>query len=490
MARCWLLLVLLCFAQALPATWSIILINILTGEIAVGSATCLANFDLRRGTPVILVGVGAATAQSYVDSSGKNRQLILAEFIKRTDPKQILTLLAKQDNIHQWRQYGIVDTKGRALTFTGNRAFSWAGGVTGKVGNIVYAIQGNILTGSAVVTDAEKAVKNTNGDLAQKLMAAMQAARAKGGDGRCSFYSKSAHVGYMMIARQGDKDGTQCNASVGCATGTYYMNLNVIGSTTAKDPVLTLQTLYNNWRKLWAGRPDHNLSTVVLPSKSLPADGITQSTAKLVLRDIGGKQLTQGGAKVTVTLDKTATAQLTLGQITDHKDGTYSFPVKAGTTVGVAQLRITVDDGKGAVLLSPRTTIPVTGNKLWASVAQLRVTTGGNVDFVLNQGKANAQKNYLLLASASGTTPGITWAPNLVFPLNPDAVFTAVVVGALNNSLPGFLGTLDAAGRKTVRLTMPPGAYLLPINTTLNFAYGVLNPVGSFSNAVPVGLVK
>ncbi|MHC4512263.1 MAG: DUF1028 domain-containing protein [Planctomycetota bacterium] len=484
------LLVLLCLTQALPATWSIILINIVTGEIAVGSATCLANFDLRRGTPVILVGWGAATAQSYVDSSGRNRQLILAEFTKGTAPSQILALLAKQDSIHQWRQYGIVDAKGRTLTFTGSNANAWAGGVTGKVGNIVYAIQGNLLTGAAVVTDAEKAVKNTNGDLAAKLMAGMLAARAKGGDARCSRYNKSAHVGYMIIARQGDKDGTQCNASVGCATGTYYMNLNVIAGTTAQDPVLTLQTLYNNWRKQWLGRPDHHLSTVVLPTKSLPSDGITTTTARLVLRDQAGTQLTQGGAKVTITHEKASTAQLTIGQVTDHKDGSYSFSLKGGTSVGVAWLRITVDDGKGAILLSPRTTISVTGDKLWASLAQLPVTTGGNIDFVLNQGKANGQQPYLLLASNSGTTPGIQWAPNLVFPLNPDGVFHAVAIGALNSSLPGFLGTLDAAGRKTVRLPMPPGAYLLPIHTDLHFAYGLLSPVGNFSNAVPVRLVR
>lgn len=490
MARCLLLAVLLlCFAHPLSATWSIILINILTGEIAVGSATCLANFDLRRGTPVILVGKGAATAQSYVDSSGQNRQLILAEFMKNTDPAQILVLLSKQDSFHQGRQYGIVDTQGRTLTFTGTSANAWAGGVTGKIGNIVYAIQGNLLTGQPVVTEAEKAVRDTNGDLAQKLMAGMQAARAKGGDARCTVYNKTGHVGYMIIARQGDKDGTQCNATVGCATGTYYMNLNVIGGTTSQDPVLTLQTQYDSWRKALAGRPDHNLSTIVLPTQSLPADGLTMMTATLTLRDVDGNQLKQGGAKVTVTPEQ-ASAQLIVGQVTDHKDGTYSFSLKSGTTVGAAHLRITVDDGKGAVLLSPRTTVPVTSDKLWASVSQLRVTTGGNIDFVLNQGKANGQVPYLLLASNSGTSPGIKWPPNLVFPLNPDVVFHAVWAAALNNTLPGFLGSLDSNGRQTARLTMPPGAYLLPINTTLHFAHGLLTPVGNFSNAVAVSLVR
>jgi len=63
-------------ASPAEATWSIILIDLRTGEVALGSATCLTNFDLQAGTPVLLTGIGGATAQSFVDSTGQNRTFI------------------------------------------------------------------------------------------------------------------------------------------------------------------------------------------------------------------------------------------------------------------------------------------------------------------------------------------------------------------------------------------------------------------------------
>src|SRR5690606_38794760 len=108
-------------------------------------------------------------------------------------------------------------------------AGAWAGGLTGQFNythaghesTIVYAIQGNILTGAPVVQQALQAVQNTSGDLTARMMAGMQAARAMGGDGRCSCpgnptgcgapppsSSKSAHIAYMLTARAGDREGS------------------------------------------------------------------------------------------------------------------------------------------------------------------------------------------------------------------------------------------------------------------------------------------
>lgn len=219
-------------ASPAQATWSIILINTRTGEIAVGSATCLTGFDLQANTPVLIAGVGAATAQSFVDQGGFNRVFIRDRLLMGLSPADILSVLPAFDPGHQSRQYGICDTReaGRAATFSGTGAGQWAGGVTGRgiaIGHagadIVYAIQGNVLTGAPVVSMAEAAVLNTPGDLAAKLMASMEAARAMGGDGRCSCssgnptacgsppasFTKSAHIAYMLIARAGDRDG--CN---------------------------------------------------------------------------------------------------------------------------------------------------------------------------------------------------------------------------------------------------------------------------------------
>ena len=215
-------LALLTIAGTANATWSILLVDTRTGEIALGSATCLTSFDLRANTPVIITGVGAATAQSFVDSSGRNRVRVRDGLARGLSPAAILADLATFDGGHQTRQYGIIDTTGRAGTFSGTGAGAWAGGVTGEIDGIVYAVQGNLLTGPAVVDDAVAAIIATPGDLAEKLMAGMEAAQARGGDARCSCtplpipcgtppvgFLKSADIGYMMIARAGDTDG--CN---------------------------------------------------------------------------------------------------------------------------------------------------------------------------------------------------------------------------------------------------------------------------------------
>lgn len=216
-------------AQA-SATWSIVLINTRTGEVALGSATCLTNFDLQAGTPVLLPGIGGATAQSSVDSNGFNRVFIRDRMLEGFTPAEILTLLEDFDGAHQTRQYGMGDVTGETATFTGSRAGQWAGGVTGRVGEIVYAVQGNVLAGAPVVDETEQVIVTALSgglDIPAAMMLAMQEARLWGGDGRCSCGNdadgcgsppdgwdwetgKSAHIAYMLTARAGD--GFGCNS--------------------------------------------------------------------------------------------------------------------------------------------------------------------------------------------------------------------------------------------------------------------------------------
>ncbi|MCC5822809.1 MAG: DUF1028 domain-containing protein [Phycisphaerales bacterium] len=215
--------VLAAAAGQASATWSILIVDTRTGEIALGSATCLTNLDLRDLTPVLITGKGAVTAQSAGDSSGQNRARIRDGLIQGVPLGDILADLALNDTNHQSRQYGMVDTTGGTLTFTGANASAWAGGQTGQHGDLVWAVQGNILTGPNVVQGAVDAIIQTEGDLAAKLMAAMIASRVEGGDGRCSCAPsnatgcgspppgdfKSAHIGYMLVARIGDRDASR-----------------------------------------------------------------------------------------------------------------------------------------------------------------------------------------------------------------------------------------------------------------------------------------
>jgi hypothetical protein len=206
-----------------------IIIDTRTGEVAVGSCTCLTGIDLQALTPVLITGVGAAAAQSATDSTQQNRTFIRDALANGVPPQDVLAGLSLFDASHQSRQYGIADTAGRTATFTGSEDGAWAGGQTGsfaytyagQTGTIVYAVQGNVLTGEPVVQQAVAALQSTDGDLPARFMAAMQAARAMGGDGRCSCpggitscgspppsFTKSAHIGYMLVARAGDKNGT------------------------------------------------------------------------------------------------------------------------------------------------------------------------------------------------------------------------------------------------------------------------------------------
>jgi uncharacterized Ntn-hydrolase superfamily protein len=226
--RMFLAGVALSLAGSASATWSILLVDLSTGEIALGSATCLTGFDLQANTPVLIPGVGAATAQSFVDSNGFNRSLIRDRLLQGTEPEAILAELAVFDTGHQTRQYGIIDTSGNASTFTGTGAGQWAGGLTGVLpgagatgGDVYYAIQGNVLTGGVVVDGALEAIGLEPGDLPAKLLAGMKAARDLGGDGRCScspnaptacgptppVFTKSSDIAYMLVARAGDREG-------------------------------------------------------------------------------------------------------------------------------------------------------------------------------------------------------------------------------------------------------------------------------------------
>lgn len=368
--RRWLgFLTLAALSPAALATWSIIIIDTRTREIAIGSATCLTNFNLLRGLPVVLVDVGAAAAQSSVDGSGVNRRRIWDGLLAGKHPEEILAILLETDASHQSRQYGIVDVKGNAVTASGSLNGAYANGLTGRVGTLVYAIQGNVITGQPVLDQAELAILNTPGGLPEKLMASMQAARSMGGDGRCSCrfndpvgcgsppptFTKSAHIGFMVVTRRGDVDGT-CSQD-GCANGTYYMRFNIrTQDQAAPDPVLQLQQLFDNWRASLIAEPDAVESLATISPPALPADG--SSSAELIVETL---DWTQQPASATTSLivdhDDGSAGSCHVGPVTDLGNGRFSVTLTAGTTFGTDRFRITATGSLGPRILIPSPTL-------------------------------------------------------------------------------------------------------------------------------------
>lgn len=349
------------------ATWSILIVNGRTKEIAVGSATCLTNFDLQQNLPVVLVDVGAACAQSLVDVGANNRMVIWNELLAGTDPDEIIAILAEINNQHQSRQYGIVDTQWQATTFTGTSAGQWRGGVVGFEGDIYYAIQGNVLTGEPVVEQAELAVLNTPGDLPTKLMAAMEAARAMGGDGRCSCsaidptscgappveFEKSAHIGFMIVARSGDTDGV-CTSSQGCANGDYFLELNVPFQTSLDpDPVFQLQDMLDVFRAEHVGRPDAVHSEVVVSPQAVPGIGTHQSSMIIQVVDWQDAPVTDPSLAVTIQHAAGSAGLATIGEVAAIAPGIFGCILSTSGGVGRDRFRVTVNDGIRPVVLIP-----------------------------------------------------------------------------------------------------------------------------------------
>lgn len=491
-------LALVLLAPTASATWSIILIDVRTGEMAVASATCLENFDLAVWVPVVVVGKGAGCAQSFVEPSASNRIYMRDQLRLGTTPAQILSGLAGRDPNHQTRQYGIVDVAGRAVGFTGTVAGAYASHRTGQVGDIAYAIQGNVLTAGAVLAAAEVALFTTPGDLGEKMMAAMEAAYSFGGDGRCSCdesnptqcgappagFRKSADVAFMIVARPGDVDGG-CEPLRGCASGSYYMRLNVANQRrSAQDPVLQLRTLYDQWKISQRGRPDQFLSTIEYSSASMPVDGRSTVTGVLTLSDREGTRILQGGANVQIVPSATNTAPVTVGPVTDNGDGTYSFVLSAWTLPGRVDLEAIVDDGNGPrVVRAPslRTSL----DRLWASRTEISAAAGGSIDFAIQAGASfGGNKPWVLVASLAGTRPGLFLPPFFYLPLNPDPLLEATLFAAVNGLMPSLIGVTNASGLASTTVTFPPGLYGIPVGSNMSWAYATYNPVTLTSNAV------
>lgn len=121
---------------------------------------------------------GAVATQSWANTSfGPDGLALMAEGV---DAQEAIDRLLSDDDGREDRQVGLVDGSGRAATFTGARCMDWAGGVTGEG----FAAQGNILAGEAVVAELARGFTEADGDLCDRLLAALVAGDAAGGDKR------------------------------------------------------------------------------------------------------------------------------------------------------------------------------------------------------------------------------------------------------------------------------------------------------------------
>src|ERR1700685_3323503 len=185
------LVALMCLVESAAfATWSVIAVDRSTGRVVIASSTCTGTTDdfLKDVQAVVVPGKGVAACQAGVDSAThQNQTLVFEELQRGTEPARIIEMLS-QDPGFQGRQYGIVDLQGRMAGHSGLTNGFVTQDIHGQVPGteIFYSIQGNILRSGGVVPNAVKAFVAAKGGVTDRVMAAMEAADAAGGDSRCT----------------------------------------------------------------------------------------------------------------------------------------------------------------------------------------------------------------------------------------------------------------------------------------------------------------
>lgn len=128
--------------------------------------------------PFAKAGVGAIATQSYANTSYGPRGLALLSQGK--DAEEALDIMISQDPDRDMRQVAVIDAFGRAATYTGSKCYGWAGDTTGEY----FAAQGNILVDEQTVQSMKNTFLETEGPLAERLLKALNAGQAAGGDSR------------------------------------------------------------------------------------------------------------------------------------------------------------------------------------------------------------------------------------------------------------------------------------------------------------------
>src|SRR3954465_2066105 len=158
-------------------TWSIIARDEVTGHFGIAVATRF--FAVGARVPHIAAGVGAIATQALINPYYGIDGLKLLRQGK--SPRDTIEMLKAADSGHASRQLHIVDAAGRVAAYTGADCVDWCGHVEGRG----FSIAGNMLAGASVLHDtAATYIANKKLPFARRLIAAMYAGEAAGGDKR------------------------------------------------------------------------------------------------------------------------------------------------------------------------------------------------------------------------------------------------------------------------------------------------------------------
>ncbi|CAN5617492.1 hypothetical protein BH10BAC5_BH10BAC5_02410 [soil metagenome] len=265
-------------------TFSICAIDMVTGEVGSAGASCVAG-------SIILSDVhpGRGVIHSQASYLSGNQTYARSLMNLGLSPQQIIDSVVAHDvqNNPTLRQYGVVDnvSGGRFASYTGVNCTDWKGHTNG----LVYSIQGNILLGQRIIDSMKTRFLNTPGSLAARLMAALQGAKVIGADTRCNTRGTSSISSFLRIGKPTDPQG-----------GPYFLDLNVNNTPTSRDPIDSLQVLYNRWIMTGVSSPSYNIPQSFTlyqnfpnpfnPTTTIRFDIAKLSDVKIIIYDIVGKE--------------------------------------------------------------------------------------------------------------------------------------------------------------------------------------------------------
>jgi len=212
-------------------TYSIVAYDSVTGDLGIAVQSKFPNVG--GLVPWAKAGVGAVATQalSNTDYGEKGLELLA----RGATAPEAMRIIMRTDPQPSQRQVGMVDARGNSASWTGDSTFDWAGGragggqVGGKGQMITgrgYAAQANIMVSDATVRNMAETFERSRGSLADRLIAALVAGQAGGGDKRGM---QSAAL-LVVRAKGGYLGGTD-----------RYIDIRVYD---APDPIKELQRLY------------------------------------------------------------------------------------------------------------------------------------------------------------------------------------------------------------------------------------------------------
>lgn len=218
----------------MPATCSIVAWDSLTGDLAVA----VESERLAAGSmvPYARAGVGAVATQGDVDADFGPRGLALLD--RGMDPRQTVDQLLQTDSAASGRQIGVVDARGVPYSYTGTDCSPAAGQGMGPG----YTVQGSGLESETIVTSVARMFEITGGDLADRMLAALEA-----GDRALRKRAAWRSAALLVVRDMGGAGGSSDR----------FVDIRVDDDSL---PLVQLRRIYREWQEVYL--PEARMQTI------------------------------------------------------------------------------------------------------------------------------------------------------------------------------------------------------------------------------------